>query len=602
MMRGVTAVVSILISCATVVPLAALGSSSRTAPTPTPLPRSLSSTEGTGVRPGPLGTPLTTRRGTIRFGRPECPRPLSETLSGLCPDETYLDLTISYINNHFHPPFPATKSEEWRAAMTQWVPCLVKVLDDPSPCRRRAAAELLDAIGDSRAIAPLLALLDRQPLASEESWRARRSLALTFKSRKVVPFLVKAAPDPAIRSSWASAGFVGGIRDVRLLNVLLEMHERWVENRAARPAGSDAVAWQAGTSPSDPRLRHFSRTLLTSEFRSYRLKILPLMKTMCPGNDCSWLPKLYLDASSDSCLGEDMAIVKLLAQQAPDGGIGFLRTLFAGGSPQGCRTGVAGLLVRTACDQGSESSQDPARLESCLGTIGVGVRSAAPEGDAMFLVDRACGFGFGGAGNFDCWRSMLPLFDGNDLVRSAIEIRLARSMLESGEGSLDEAERLLNGVSPDLLKPHFGSHASYHYDEAKKRLAHLRWEEMNDKARAAAEIMTPEPRKRSGVWSIAVRGQQTLLSSLAEVPVMGFVWFRGSADEPEGRSASFTLQSTGPGLLRYLMTVDPYPDASALRRRLTRVQLLFLGSQDGTPRLTLSWSSDPNRARHRTAD
>jgi hypothetical protein len=127
-------------------------------------------------------------------------------------------------------PFVADPSprdiDTWRKRMAPHVPCVIAALASTDPCHQELAAYLLGAIGDRRAIAPLVSMLPGARSDPDFHFALRQVLAEKLKAPEVVPFLIDGlATKDGLRRFSEIMLMRDAPHDVRLVDALVKAFE-----------------------------------------------------------------------------------------------------------------------------------------------------------------------------------------------------------------------------------------------------------------------------------------------------------------------------------------------------------------------------------------
>ena len=533
------------------------------------------------------------RAGVAILGPPRpdrCTGDLTKSVYELCDDAAYRKAVTPYLANHMQLPiYPPDQRRKWRRTMARWFPCMFEALEDASPCRRLAAVRLLDAIANPAAVDPLIALLRRVPRDAPEATAARRSLSETFRTQKVVPFLVEAAHDPSLECLDAFAGFTNGVRDPRLLDASLDAFEAWKADPKRHRCWS-GVLQQAAADPENPRLGDVAAYYLGKE--SERSSVFQMALQACPGHDCGWLRRAFVRSSGGKCSSSDFPMTRFLVEQAgPGKAAPFLRALLNAAPKEPCRSQVAGLLLTTVCDIASSGTPDKAIR--CLEALPPDARAEASWKDEISLSKKICRYSHNRPGDPACWARLRDVFQRNGTSVMALRVFESWALLNQDQaldsGALDRSATLLRGIESRYFNDF---RVAALCEEAIKKNQHLHWLRLSREAASTLSVGRPQPLTGKETWTVTVTGPEALVSQLTGVPVAAFVWFRTEDRERGGRSASLKPVAKGGGWVRYEMTVDPFPDRSVSHGQLVHVTLLFLGTQDLAPRMALTWNAE----------
>ena len=525
-------------------------------------------------------------------------RPSLEVLVGLCDDPGYRGGINTYIERGLNPPRRQTEWPHWQETMKNWIPCLGSALGDADPEVRRLIVDLLNHIRDPTAIGPLLRFLEREPRDSRAAGRARTSLSVTFKTPDVVPFLVKAARDRKLNCLQAFAGFTGGIRDRRLLEVCLDLFDnRYSVSGRSRCWGD--IVYQAPTDLSDPRLRDFVRYGIVSwESRSEQVANL-----ICSNDDCGWLREFLVKQFKEHGVDCDRETLQMLAELMPrEDGTRFLEEIFLLGVRFRRREWLAGKIFDLSCGPSIERSGNDSVMQ-CLSALDPGLRAAVPWDFVVSAGTKLCDCGDCGDTAPDCWENLGELFGGNALTALAIKLQLAVALLQQGDARVvDSAGKLLDDVDPAF----FGRTSQEKlYGRAQDMLEELRRDISTGKATAAVTIGKPM-RGSDGGLTVKFEAQDRVLPSLFSASVAGFAWFRIAGRASVGRSVHLNPLRTGSGWILYDLTIDPFPETVVPDQDIVRLLVFVLNAPNLAPVTTLSWPSagrlPPNRNQERPVD
>lgn len=143
-----------------------------------------------------------------------------------CSAPGFSSLIEPMFKDRFYPE-PAYE-KDWQARLRPFIPCIIESLSSKDPCVQVAAVMLLRKSEDSRAVAPLLNLLKSNNGSNGVAAEARQTLAVTFKSTMVVPFVVRALTPPLQTERWIGYDLQAarnGPRDPRLFDVLYRLFQ-----------------------------------------------------------------------------------------------------------------------------------------------------------------------------------------------------------------------------------------------------------------------------------------------------------------------------------------------------------------------------------------
>ncbi len=521
--------------------------------------------------------------GLEETGPAERGRPSLDALAGLCDDPEYRVAIDTYIERRLNPPRKSTERPHWQGTMKNWVPCLGSALGDADQEVRLLIINLLDHIREPAAIGPLLRLLKREPRDSMAAGRARTSLSLTFKTPDVVPFLAHAARDPELNCMQAFAGFSGGVRDRRLLEVCLEMFENRYSSSGRSRCWGD-VAYQAPADPSDPRLRDFVRYGIVSR----ETGSVQVAKLICSEDDCGWLREFLIDRFKEHGVDCDRETLQMLVGLMPrEDGTRFLEEIFSLGVRFMCREWLAGKIFDLSCGPSIERSGNEGAMQ-CLSALDPGVRAAVRWNFVVSMGTKLCGCGDGGDTAPDCWENLGELFDGNALAAMAIKLNQAVALLQQGDNRVvDSVGKLLDDVDPAF----FGwTGQEKLYGRAQDMLEELRRDRSTGKTASAVTIGKPM-RGSDGMWRVKLEGPDRVLTSLFSASVAGFAWFRIADSASVGRSVHLNPLTTGRGWILYDLKIDPFPEDVVPDQEIVRLVLFVLDAPNLAPVTKLSWPS-----------
>jgi hypothetical protein len=513
----------------------------------------------------------------------ETRRPSLNALAGLCDDPGYRAAIDTYIERRLSPPGQSTEWAHWQGTMKNWVACLGSALGDADPEVRRLIVNLLNHIRDPAAIGPLLRFLEGEPRESRVADRVRTSLSQTFKTPDVVPFLVQAARDRKLNCVQAFAGFTGGVRDRRLLEVCLEMFENRYSSSGRSRCWGD-VAYQAPADPSDPRLRDFVRYgIVSREPGSAQVANL-----ICSEDGCGWLREFLIDRFKEHGVDCDRETLQMLEGLMPrEDGTRFLEEIFSLGVRFRCREWLAGKIFELSCGSSIERSGTDGAMQ-CLSALDPGLRAAVRWNFVVSMGKQLCDCGDGGDTVPDCWENLGELFDGNALAAMAIKLNQAVALLQQGDNRVvDSAGKLLDDIDPAF----FGwTGQEKLFGRAQDMLEELRRDISTGKTASVVTIGKPM-RGSDGMWTVKLEGPDKVLPPLFSASVAGFAWFRITDSASVGRSVHLNPLTTGRGWILYDLEIDPFPEDVVPDQEIVRLVVFVLDAPNLAPVTKLSWPS-----------
>ncbi len=545
----------------------------------------------------------TSQKGACSGAPVNCPKPSRDVgairVANLCEGQDYGEAIQPYVVEISGGQVILERNMgAWRRTMARWVPCLIENLKSPSPGTRAELIRLLDKLRDPRAAPPLLEMLERVPGNGPDAWTARRSLSCTFKAREVIPILEKAARNPR-NLATDMAGYFGGVRDKRLLEITIDRFEEWYRRYSADERYGfgfwNELVWQAAAQPDNLRLKPVVIVALNRGDKFSLSGVLPLVGVICSVEDCSWLRDMMVHRV-DGLSGKEpspryLDLITFLCQEAPKGeGLRFLQQILHTrlGATSGLRCSTSSLLLERSCrKEGSPTFAE--ELWACMAEIErENLKTVSPR-TAVGLIEAACGNAATGKADPDCWASFKTLFRGNPAMEASLAIHEAGALLLAGEEGFERAGKLLETIDPDEAQHLCGRHTNWIYGKARKTYEHLRWKETN--SQGGREIVMEGPASSAaGAWVFTLRGPAEVLESLVGVPVLAFAWFGTRGTGEEGRTVSVRILDRGKAWISWKVEAIPFPDPVGSDHDICRLQMIFLGKAETQPRLVISWA------------
>ncbi len=548
-------------------------------------------------------TVTTSQKGACSGAPVNCPKPSRAVgairAANLCEGQDYGEAIKPYVvENRGGQVILERNMGAWRRTMARWVPCLIENLKSPSPRTRAEVIKLLDKLRDPRVVEPLLEMLERVPEDGSDAWTARRSLSCTFKARKVIPILEKAARNPR-NLATGMAGYFGGVRDKRLLEITLDRFEEWYRRYSADGRYGfgfwNELVWQAAVQPDNLRLKPVVIAALNRGDKFSLSGVLPLVKVICSVEDCSWFRDAVVH-HVDGLSGKEpspryLDLITLLCQEAPEGeDLGFLQQILHTGlgATSRLRHSVSSLLLERSCrKEGPLSSAE--EMRECMAAIErENLKTVSPR-TAVGLIEATCGNAANGKADPDCWASFKALFRGNPAMEDSLAIHEAGALLLAGEQGFERAGKLLETIDPDEVQRLCDRHTNWIYEKASQTYEHLRWKATN--SQGGREIVLEGPASfAAGAWVFTLRGPSEVLESLAGVPVVAFAWFGTRGAGEEGRTVSVRILDREKAWISWEVEAIPFPDPVGPDHDISRLQMIFLGKAGTQPRLVISWA------------
>ena len=134
------------------------------------------------------------------------------------------DLRSEYVVGGFTPE----QRKAWLERIKRFVPIFLKGLESDNPCVQLDSMSYLGLIQDPGAVEPLLKFIEEYPADSEVVISAMRHLAITYREKRVVPFMVGVIEQGRLGTDLFNRTIqacVDGLRDERLFEALLHLFE-----------------------------------------------------------------------------------------------------------------------------------------------------------------------------------------------------------------------------------------------------------------------------------------------------------------------------------------------------------------------------------------
>jgi len=386
-------------------------------------------------------------------GRLACPGPRHH-FAALCDEPGYAVAVAPFVSDASITT--SAGGEAWRKAMIPFVPCLIRALDTWQPCDRQVAAYLLGAIGDRRAVPPLLKLLQEPRAHPDLRFSVRQVLAEHLKAQEVVPYLLESLRT-SDRERRLGDIFLArdGPRDVRLLEVLMRLfEEEQRENRGKRspprtvfPSDRyfllEAMAAQSEGHEEDPRLRDIMWGTLDDPV------LMPsgpmLGRKIARSEDFQRFAEFFLrnaGADSGGRMSQYLGLLKMIGGEAfPP----FLRRALSGPMAPYWRKTCADALVEWYFPA---DGRDGLVLTDPLALLDREAREALPYASAQKLQEllwrtpEASSF-VGASRQAAFWERAATIIRSRDDLLFSVNYRLSLAYGPEGTGELDKAVEAL---------------------------------------------------------------------------------------------------------------------------------------------------------------